>query len=177
MEILMNEIKEKVNEFLKRFWAVLMGIVGTLMVQQIITYGKVAALSTFGLNTYKKMGEDVHDSPYLYALLATITFTSIVIFLIDAYKKSKQNNIISATLNIIFVLFMIFMSYFFIIRTNSIMTANYNLKNVEIIRPYISENKYIKIKSDMYQIKSKKDFEKFDKYIRSVANKNDCNIY
>ena len=48
--------------------------------------------------------------------------------------------------------------------------------NIEIIRPYISNDEYILLKSKYLQINSKKDFDTINDKIRGVAKKHGANI-
>ncbi len=172
-----NNLTEKVNTFLKGGWKVLLGIFITLLVEFSLLSGKNILTNFFNINTYINIGKDVNSSPNMYAAITIIGFFSSIIYISGTYGLIKKNKIIFATIDALVFFFMIFVVANTMIRTNSITKANSLYRNIEIIHPYVSETKYIKLKSDLYQIDSKKRFDNLDKDIRKIAKENNSDIH
>lgn len=173
----MKEIKDKTNNILKNFWKLVFGGIIALIGQQTISSGKLTILYLFNISTYKNIGRDVLSSPYAYVFLSCISLMAFLFYASEIYRKVKLNNIITATINVFITILMCFMIYYNLTRYISVVTANDSYKNIEIIRPHISEEKYINLKSDLYQIDSKESLNKFNKEVRDIANKSHSKIY
>ena len=172
-----NNLTEKVNTFLKGGWKVLLGIFITLLVEFSLLSGKNILTNFFNINIYINIGKDVNSSPNMYAAITIIGFFVSIIYISGTYGLIKKNKIIFATIDAIVFFFMIFVVVNTMIRTNSIAKANSLYRNIEIIHPYVPETKYIKLKSDLYQIDSKKRFDNLDKDIRKIAKENNSDIH
>ncbi len=171
-----NNLIEKMNTFLKSTWKVILGILITLLVQGALSFGKNTLDRFFNINSYVNIGNDVNSSPNMYAVITVLGLFASIFYISGIYKLVKKDKIIFATVDVFIFLFMIFVTVSVMVRANSIVKANNLNKNIEIIHPYISERKYIRLKSDLYQIDSKTSYDNLDKDIRNVAKENNANI-
>ena len=48
--------------------------------------------------------------------------------------------------------------------------------NLEIIRPYIGEQKYLELRSYFFRIKTKKDFDNFEEKIITISNEKNLKL-
>lgn len=104
--------------------------------------------------------------------LLLIYIISILLF-IYALNSKKDNNFINGLVKaskvytqgwtgIVFAGSLLILSIFFVTRYDAINTIrSYSQQQMEIVRPYIGEQKYFQLRSDYLKIQNKNDFEKF----------------
>lgn len=96
-----------------------------------------------------------------------------ILFFIYALNSKKDNNFINGLVKaskiyiqgwtgVVFAGSLLILSIFFVTRYDAINTIrSYSQQQMEVLRPYIGEEKYLRLRSDYLQIQNKHDFEKF----------------
>jgi hypothetical protein len=104
----------------------------------------------------------------------------ISIFLILTFFKIKSNTF-SELLNgftqsvpyMVSIIFIFTVAFFLISRTNSINQINrISSINMETMRPYIGEQKYLELRSDYLRIKNEAAFDRFQNKLNKYATEN-----
>lgn len=114
-------------------------------------------------------------------LIATISLMTIILccfFLIQTFKKREkrmQKNKLFLTVIFIALQFVNFFNALVVTSLNNNICIQ-TPKNIEIIRPYISDNDYLKMKSNFFQINSYNDYQTINSEITSIAKTNNLTI-
>ena len=62
-------------------------------------------------------------------------------------------------------------------RTSSVNQLNrYTNRNLEILRPYIGEQKYLELRSDYFSMENTKDYENFQTKMKKFAAENEFRL-
>lgn len=174
-EFNIDDIKAKSNKLIGKILSfVIVGIAGFKL--NNILSSPSSFFKLFYTNIYKNfhsysyMSRELWVGIFIFYLIGT---TLGIIFLVKALLKKNFLHLLVC----LFMIFLFIMSLSTSVYSIEAIKENRNTSdNIEIIRPYISNDEYILLKSNYLQINSKKDFETVNDKIRDVAKKYDANI-
>ncbi len=87
----------------------------------------------------------------------------------DFYFRSKGSMIVA--------LFLCGLCFFLFSRENSILKVKkYSIDSMEIVRPYLDHEEYLKLRSEFLLVDSKDSFQKFSNRLNSAAEKGGINL-
>ena len=110
-----------------------------------------------------------------WKLLFLISIILIIKFLKEKSNKFSEllNEFTKSVPYIATVIFIFTVGFFLISRTNSINQINRQSSvNMETIRPYIGEQKYLELRSDYLLIKNEADFDQFQDKLKKYGRDN-----
>ena len=112
---------------------------------------------------------------------AQIIFIALIIiiahFYVFKFLPDKKIPKVDFVLFFILILILFFASTFNFSRLSFINNASTNSHmNLEIIRPYIGEQKYLELRSYFFRIKTKKDFDNFEEKIITISNEKNLKL-
>lgn len=90
----------------------------------------------------------------------------------DSFLKRKNCHVLIIFLNIFLIAFCITVFYKVIIMDKVKEISSYAYSSIEIVRPNMSENEYLELKSQYLQVKNKDDFEKISETLDSYSDEN-----
>lgn len=165
----------KINGYISKSWPAAIIFVAGYLVNKFFDSG--ALIKIFKFNNYNRIG-NLYNSG-----LGMILFITFVI-LGGAFGILIMNLIINIRLknwfkSIVFSFLILSTIWFGILihnLDNQLDKSRLLMNNTEIIHPFISNQDYIKLKSDILQIDSKKTFDKTNNEIRKIANENQAKI-
>ncbi|MDR7695786.1 hypothetical protein [Lactococcus lactis] len=166
-----NKINNRLGRILMTISLIIVGIV----VEKI--WNSLPNMSTlFNHDIYTQF----HDFSYkIFFLWLSFAIFSVAISIFCLYKAITSVISKNYIKFLGFIMWGFLCVYNFSTSASTISAINENRAistNLEIVRPYISNDDYLKLKSQYLQINSKKSFDKVSERIRYIANKHDANI-
>lgn len=163
-----TSLNEKIPGWVKSGLIFFLGYIATRLLDHL------QFKSIFVYNPYGYIGKQEFNSspftPYLI-LMGVILFG---LFFVSFLRKK----------NYIYSIFFFLITILYIAVTPNAFAENQAIKyfkltntNLAIIRPYISDKAFYKMKSDLYQVDSKQKFDTLDNQIKKVANDAKVKIY
>ena len=196
------ESKLKFNNFLKlvggAIATVFLGAIGSGLWERILSPG-LQSLSNFITSTLSSISVTYSDSIYSRAsllrdydqsssvLLALLLFVFIWLF-VFALSSKKENRIVFLLHKAIVGYFtgwfgiiysgslLVFIFFMFSTESTVANIKSYSSKNMEIVRPYIGEVEYLKLRSEYLRIESENDFEQFLQHLHDASSKGEVEI-
>lgn len=178
-------MKKQNKSWVKVFY----GGLGTLVMAWIGQYlYDIINLETKFNNVFSSIGYLFTDYPYINAvtsynitvferygyLIASGIFGASITMFVKALKayRNKSKNVPSIITWAVITISTVIV-YFYCVPISTVYTAVYREKNnLEIVKPYISNQEYDLLISNLYQIESKKDYEKLVDDVKKIANEN-----
>ncbi|MFK4968348.1 hypothetical protein ACI1UG_09315 [Lactococcus garvieae] len=169
-----NESFNKLNEGVMNAWKFIAGTIAGGVISWFFFSGKL--MTIFSTDNYQNIGDKVGSSSLPFTILFLFGCFGTLQWLYLTIKLFLGRKAIRATFSIIGFFFILYSTYSVMMFSSKISMANDMDRNIEIIHPYISNEEYIKLKSDLLQANSKQAFDKIDNRVRDVAKKSNANI-
>ncbi|WP_282799236.1 hypothetical protein [Lactococcus lactis] len=164
----------KIDKLTKTLFFGFLSIVAGYFINDWISKGII--LKYFRFNPYKGFGGLMGQSFTLFLILFMITFFMIVYFIAQIIGFLIEQRWFYGVTTIPLLIVMIGFNLLTQNQLLSINTYKSEARSLEIIRPYITDKQYIKLNSDLLQVESKDSFNKINKQVREIAEKNHANI-
>jgi hypothetical protein len=136
--------------------------------------------STYSDNLYSNISESLffNTNSRLYSTqILGIILLLAAVFIANVTLSYKEDHYKQTVFFGIFLLVFLSMTMYFSYRFSFIHKASTNSHiNLEIIRPYIGEQKYFELRSSFFQIKTKKDFDSFEEKIINYSKEKNLNL-
>ncbi len=174
-EFNIENIKVKINKLIGRFLLFIIAGVAGFKLNNILS-NPSNFFKLFYTNIYKNFHSYSYMSNRFWTLFLVFYLISTAIGMFFLAKSLLKKNFLHS------LIYTVMICLFILSLSTSIYSIegikeNRNINdNIEIIRPYISNDEYILLKSKYLQINSKKNFDTINDKIRGVAKKHGANI-
>lgn len=171
--------------------ATIIGALGSGFWEKILSpfltfaFGKIINLlsnlsSTYSDNLYTSIANSIFSNTnsklFAYQILGVILLI-IFVFISNVLSERKVDYMKALLHFAIFLAALLILFMYFSSRLSYIHKASTNSHiNLEIIRPYIGEQKYLELRSSFFQIKTKKDFDIFEEKINNHSKDKNLNL-
>lgn len=166
------KINNKLGKFLMTLSLIILGII----VEKI--WNSLPNISTiFNHDIYIQFHDFSYKTYYLWFIFAVMSLFLVFFCIYKVITSIMAKNYIKFLGFILWGFLCIFNFSTSVSTMNAIKENRAISTNLEIVRPYISNNDYLKLKSQYLQINSKQSFNEVNEKIRDIADKHDAHIY
>lgn len=191
-------LKTIIKFVLGAFATIILGAIGSGVWEKLLSPGLthashaitsfISSISTSYSNSIYSRASNIsyHDET---AILASFLFLLVFIGLFVFALNTKKEHLFIGILHRSFVeqykgwwgivqsgAFLVVIFFLIVTQTSVTYIQSYTSKQMEILRPYVGEQKYHLLKSDFLQIESKEEFEGLLKKMEDLAKENDIKL-
>lgn len=166
---------KKINSYISKSWPAAVLFLAGILVNKFFDSG--ALIKIFKFNNYSRIGSLYNSGLEMMFFIAFAFLGAILgVFLANLIMELKLKNWFKSIIFFFLILLFFWVGMLIHNLDSQLDKSKQLMNNTEIIHPFISNQEYIKLKSDILQIDSKKSFDKTNNVIRKVANENQAKI-